>query len=141
MYNPLIPTVSYKPFIGVSFTFDMESLENLVKNSIIIVNRSINYFKRNRNKNKDTDIKILREKLVNEIGVSMEIIESVVWSYQISREITFNEEMKKDIKKNLFRVEELIKELGKYNKDFMKMSSTQRAMPSKDVMDHIKKNW
>ena len=139
MYNPLIPTVSYKPFIGVSFTFDIESLENLVKNSIIIVNRSINYFK--RNKDKGTDIKILREKLVNEIGVSMEIIEGVAWSYQISREITFNEEMKKDIKKNLFRVEELIKELGKYNKDFMKMSSTQRAMPSKEIMKIIKKHW
>ncbi|MEI6672213.1 MAG: hypothetical protein WCL02_02375 [bacterium] len=144
MYTPIIASIIFADEINVGFQLDVNSLNDLVKNNIISVNRSLIHFARSKNKEKDGKtiaLKMSKDKLTSEIGVSMEILENAVFlSIQVDK-IKFDDKTKQDIKKLFIKVDKLIHKLGENNSDFEMRLSTQRARPSEEAMDFIKKKW
>jgi hypothetical protein len=134
MYTPIIPGIAYGSELNVILTFDVSTLMDLVSSNIIAVNRSISYYTRSKGK-------MYKDGLMNEIGVHMEMIQNAVFFSIQEKEIKLDAEMKAAIKKLFTKVEKLIRKLGACDSDFITMSTTQRARPSKEVMEFIQKKW
>lgn len=132
MYTPTVLSVYYEKELGIGLKFDIGSFNDLIESSVMLINCAIEKFKNDKkNSSKDT--------LMNQIGLSVEIIEhSILLEAQFS-EIKIKSETKKAIKKLLPEIDELIENLGKFDSDFISMSSTRRARPPKEVLDYIQK--
>lgn len=130
MYTPITPSVSYGEKIIIGLGFDINSFNTLVEVNIDIVNTSINRFKRSKGK-------INKDSLMNKIGIPMEIIERSVYFEALEKEIKINPENKAKIKKLLPKVDKLIGKLGEHDYDFITMSSTQRARPTKEFLEFV----
>jgi hypothetical protein len=144
MYTPIAAAVIYGNGINVGFHFDVESLKDLVKTSIISVNRTLVYFARSKNKKKGEKyiaLKMSKHQLTNEIGISMEIIEKSILLTVKDEDIRFDKETRQSIKKLFTKVDKLLHKLGQCDSDFCTDYSTQRARPSKEVMEFIQKKW
>ncbi|MEI8007992.1 MAG: hypothetical protein WCI00_00660 [bacterium] len=144
MYTPIIASIIYGDKINVGFQLDVESLKDFVENNIISVNRSLVYFARSKDKKKGEKyiaLKMSKNQLTNEIGISMEIIEKAVFLSIQDDDIEFDDKIKQAIKKLFIKIDKLIHKLGQSDSDFVTHSSTQRARPSKEALQFIKKKW
>ena len=144
MYTPIIASISYGSEVTVGFQLDIESLKDLVENSITSVNRGLVYFARSKDKKKGEKyiaLKMSKGQLTNEIGINMEILEKAVFMSTRDKDIEFDDETKQAIKKLFIKVDKLIHKLGESDSDFCTNCATQRARPSKESLGFIKKNW
>lgn len=144
MYTPIAVAVIYGNGINVGFHFDVESLKDLVKTSIISVNRTLVYFARSKDKKKGEKyiaLRMSKHQLTNEIGISMEIIEKSILLTVKDEDIRFDKETRQSIKKLFTKVDKLLHKLGQCDSDFCTDYSTQRARPSKEAMEFIQKKW
>ena len=95
MYTPIIASISYGSEVTVGFQLDIESLKDLVENSITSVNRGLVYFARSKDKKKGEKyiaLKMSKGQLTNEIGINMEILEKAVFMSTRDKDIEFNDE-------------------------------------------------
>lgn len=144
MYTPIIVSIVYGGEINVGLQLDRQSLKDLVKNSIVSVNRTLVYFARSKNKKKGEKyiaLKMSKDQLTSEIGISMEILEKAVFLSTQDERIKFDKEARESIKKLFTKVDKLLHKLGQCDSDFCTDYSTQRARPSNEVMEFINKKW
>ncbi len=136
MYTPIIPSIIHSGKPGIGLTFDLSAFEDLLIFSIISVHREINAFNRSRK-----NVAGSRYTLMTKIGVGMEIVKHAMYLNAIDKEIKFSDETKKEIKKLVLKVNNLIHKLGMHDPDFCSDSNTERALTTKEAIEFIKKKW
>lgn len=144
MNTPIVPSISYGGKVFIGLQFDVDSFTDLVKLSILSVNRSLVHFSRSKTKmngDKCIRLKMSKDALMSEIGIYVEIIETGVFCTLQERDVRFDADTRKDIKKLFAKLEKLIWKLGDFDSDFVTMSSTQRARPKTELMEFIQKKW
>lgn len=146
MYNPIIPSISYGPNLGIGLEFDVQSFMDMVALNVIAVNRTLIYFSRSKQRSdkngKVIALKMSKEELVEKIGVHVEIIQHAIFlSMQEQEDIKINADLKKNIKKLFSKLSTLIFKLGQHDSDFGSISITKRATPNDDIMTYLEKKW
>ena len=144
MNTPIFASIIFGDRVYVGFQFDVQSLEDLVISSINSVNRSLIYFARSKDKKKDgkhIKSKMSKRELTLEIGINMEILEKAVFLSIQDKDIKFSEEIRQSIKELFTKVSNLLYTLGQSDSDFCTDDATQRATPSKEMLEFIAKKW
>lgn len=146
MYTPTIPSIVFGDKTHVALQFDPQSFKSLVTMSITNTKRSILHFQRSKDKmkkDKVVSLKMTPDQLMNQIGLSMEIIQHAVWlsNKQEDIKLSLGTNNRKAVKRLLPRVEKLIFKIGQSNNDFISLYETQRARPSTECLEFVKKNW
>jgi|GEM_PF-2701427 len=145
MYTPSIASVSYGEKVGIGLQFDVQSFIDLVALNVVAVNRTLIHFCRSKQRSDKTGrvigMKMSKDEFVQKIGVHVEIIQHAIFLSTQKEEVKLNNELKKAIKKLFIKLSTLIFKLGEHDSDFCTMSMTERATPSSEVIEFLKKKW
>ncbi|HCB52068.1 TPA: hypothetical protein DEP21_05930 [Patescibacteria group bacterium] len=141
MYTSIKSSITFSDKVYAGLLLDKDSLEILVETCIKHINRSISSYKRSKTdvKKDKKQVGISKYDFTHQVGVSWEIIEKAIYLGLSEKDLKLSKKSALKIKNLAIKLENFIYKLGKFDSDFISMDETNRARPSEEFLDYIKK--